>query len=220
MKALELITSRQSCRAFKADPIPGPVLKEILDAAGNSPSYTNTQPWEAAVVTGAGRDRLSRLLLQLAETRAPVSPDIPIPENWPPQLQERAQEHGARRLATLGVARDDKEGREELRLMNYNFYGAPCAVFLFMDPGLGEWSLYDMGLFTQNLVLAAHSLGVSTCIQASVTHYAKEIKAFLGLAGEKKLLSCIALGYPDGNARLNEYRSQKKKPAEFVSQHS
>ena len=127
-----------------------------------------------------------------------------------------SREHGARRLSTLGLARDDAEGREKLRLMNFEFYGAPCAVFLFTDGSLGEWSIYDMGLFTQNLILAAHSIGVESCLQASVTNFAPEIKKFLGLAESKKLVICISLGYPDENAVLNTYRSIKQKPDEFT----
>ncbi len=219
MDVLEMILNRQSCRAFKSDPIPGDVMQRILDAARNSPSYTNTQPWEVAVVTGQKKDELSQRLVELVKTDAPVSPDVPIPSEWPTRMVQRQQEHGARRLNTLGVARGDQEGRDRLKLMNYEFYGAPCAVFLCMEKSLGEWSLYDMGLFTQNLILAAHFLGVESCIQASVTHYAKEIKGFLGIPEEKRLLSCISMGYPDLEAKLNAYRSVKSDPKEFVSFH-
>ena len=216
MEGLQIITTRQSCRAFKGDPIPGDIMQKILAAAGNSPSYTNTQPWEVAVVTGQKKDKLAAELLKLAKAKAPARPDIPHPSGWPSRMEERKGEHGARRLNALGVDRGDKEGREKLRLMNYEFYGAPCAVFLFMEGTLGEWSVYDMGLFTQNLILAAHSLGVESCIQASVTDYAGEIKEFLGISENKKLLACISMGYPDGDAALNTYRSQKISLDDFV----
>jgi len=152
----------------------------------------------------------------LARVNAPTGPDLPMPKAWPAALEKRAQEHGARRLDTLGVAREDKETREKLRLMNFEFYGAPCVVFLFIDGSLGEWSIFDMGLFAQNLILAAHSLGVEACLQASVTNYAVEIRKFLGIAESKKLVICISLGYPDEKAKLNTYRSLKQKPDEFT----
>jgi nitroreductase len=100
--------------------------------------------------------------------------------------------------------------------MNFEFYGAPCAILLFMDGSLGEWSIFDMGLFTQNLILVAHSLGVESCLQASVTNYAREIKEFLVMAESKKLVVCISIGYPDDKAKLNTYRSLKQKPDEFT----
>jgi len=216
MEILEGIKTRQSIRAFRSNPITRDVMKKILQAVNNSPSYTNTQPWEVVVVSGEKKNELSRRLLKLARAKAPTSPDLPIPKGWPPTLEERSREHGARRLSTLGMAREDEEGREKLRLMNFEFYGAPCAVFLFIDGSLGEWSIFDMGLFAQNLILAAHSLGVESCLQASVTNYALEIKKFLGIAESKKLVICISMGYRDEKAKLNTYRSLKQKPDEFT----
>ncbi len=216
MEIMEGIKTRQSIRAFKADPVTREVMKKILQAASNSPSYTNTQPWEVAVVSGRKKDELSRKLLELARAKAPTSRGLPLPKAWPQALEERAREHGARRLSTIGVARNDEAGREKLRLMNFEFYGAPCAAFLFMDGSLGEWSIFDMGLFTENLILAAHSLGVGSCLQASVTDYALEIKEFFGIAESKKLVICISLGYPDEKDKLNTYRSLKREPDQFM----
>jgi len=216
METLEAIETRRSSRAFRPDPIPGDVMKKILQAVSASPSYTNTQPWEVVVVSGQKRNALAEKLLNLATVKAPTSPDLPIPKGWPAAMDERSREHGARRLSTLGLARDDGGGREKLRLMNFEFYGAPCAVFLFIDGPLGEWSIFDMGLFAQNLILAAHSLGVGSCLQASVTNYAQEIKKFLGIEESKKLVVCIALGYQDEKAVLNTYRSIKQRSDEFT----
>jgi len=216
MEILEGIKTRQSIRAFKPNPIARDVMEKILQAVSNSPSYTNTQPWEVVVVSGKKKNELGRKLLELARAKAPTSRDLPTPKGWPPTLEERSRAHGAHRLGALGVARDDVEGREKLRLMNFEFYGAPCAVFLFMDGSLEEWSIFDLGLFTQNLILAAHSLGVESCLQASVTDYALEIKKFLGIAESKKLVIGISLGYPDEKAKLNTYHSLKQKPDEFT----
>jgi len=216
METLEAIETRRSTRSFRPDPIPGDIMKKLLQAASKSPSYTNTQPWEVVVVSGQKRNELAEKLLTLATAKAPTCADLPIPKGWPAAIDERAREHGARRLSTLGLARDDVEGREKLRLMNFEFYGAPCAVFLFMDGPLGEWSIFDMGLFAENLILAAHSLGVESCLQASVTNYAPEIKKFLGIAESKKMVICIALGYPNENAVLNTYSGIKQKPDAFT----
>lgn len=216
MEILEGIKTRQSIRAFKPNPITQDVMRKILQEASTSPSYTNTQPWEVVVVSGKKKDELSRKLLELARAKASTNPDLPMQKGWPAALEQRSREHGVRRLNTLGMARDDEAGREKLRLMNFEFYGAPCAVFLFIDGALGEWSIFDMGIFSQTLILAAHSLGVESCLQASVTNYAPEIKKFLGIGGSKKLVICISLGYPDETAKLNTYRSLKQKPDEFT----
>ncbi len=219
MEILEGIKTRRSIRAFKPKPVTQGVMKKILQAVSNSPSYANTQPWEVILVSGKKKDELSRMLLELAKAKAPTSPDLPMPKSWPPALEERFREQQARRLSKLGVARDDEEGREKLRLRNFEFYGAPCAVLLFMDSSLGEWSIFDMGLFAQNLILTAHSLGVESCLQASVTNYAPEIKKFLEIPEDKKLVICISLGYPEEKTKINTYRSLKQKPDEFTKRY-
>src|SRR4030042_4306408 len=211
MEITEGIKTRQSIRGFKPNPITRDVMEKILQAASNSPSYTNTQPWEVVVVSGKKKNELSLKLLELVRAKTPTSPDLPRPKGWPKGMEERSREHGARRLSTLGVARDNEEEREKLSLMNFEFYGAPCAVFLFIDGSLGEWSIFDMGLFAQNLILAAHALGVESCLQASVTTYALELNKYLSIAESKKMVICISMGYPDEKAELNTYPSIKKK---------
>ena len=216
MDLIEGIETRRSIRAFKDTPIPEETLNKILKVAANSPSFTNTQPWEVAVVCGEKKEDLSKIIYDLASKKAETRPDLPRPTGWPPEHEARSRDHGKLRLAALGVKRDDETEREKLSLMNFEFYGGPCAILLFMDGSLNEWSIFDMGLFAQNLILAAHSFGVESCLQASVTNYAREIKKFLGLKESKKLLICISLGYPDNEAKLNTYRAIKQKPEEFT----
>jgi nitroreductase len=216
VEILNCIKTRRSFRAFQSKRIPKSIMNKILRAASLSPSYTNTQPWEVVVVSGKTKDELQKILVKLAKDKAPTKPDMPTPKGWPAGLEERSRQHGARRFAALGIARDDVAGREEMRLRNFEFYGAPCAVLLFMDAALGEWSVFDMGLFTQNLILAAHGLGVESCLQASVTGYAPQVKKFLGIAETKKLVICISLGYPDDKAPVNAYKSLKLKADQFT----
>lgn len=216
MELLEGIETRRSFRAFKSTPIPEEIMTKILKATSNSPSYTNTQPWEVAVVSGNKREELSKILYQLADSEATSNPDLPLPETWPPELETRSKEHGARRFRVLGIERENEQQRKELRLMNFEFYGAPCVLFLFMDRTLGSWSIFDMGLFVQNLILAAHSFGLGSCLQAALADYPDAIRQFLGMPETKQLVIGISIGYPDHEARINSYRSVKLSPDEFV----
>ncbi len=216
MELLQGIESRRSVRGFVDTPVPEETLRRILQAANHSPSYTNTQPWEVAVVAGARRDALSELLLDLARTGTPSSSELPAPAQWPVDLASRAGEHNARRFRVLEVERDDAGARNELRLMNYSFFGAPCVLFLFMDSTLSEWSSFDMGLFAQSIALAAHDLGLGTCLQASLTHYPGAVRQFLGLPPSMRLMLGISLGYADPAAKLNRYQSARKPLDDFV----
>ncbi|MFC2043862.1 nitroreductase family protein [Chloroflexota bacterium] len=53
------IQTRKSFRSLKSTPIHAEMMRRIMEAAGRSPSYTNTQPWEVAVVSGKKKDELS-----------------------------------------------------------------------------------------------------------------------------------------------------------------
>ena len=209
MELLEGIKTRKSYRVFKTTPVPEETMRDILRAAMRSPSSSNTQPWEVAVVSGKKRDELSKKLTELAKAGTVSNHDMPTPATWPPELDKRFKEHSERRYLTLGIERGDTQRRQEVNLLNYDFYGAPCALFLFIDKALTSSSLYDMGLFTQTILLAAHSFGLGTCLQASVTGYPDAIRDVLGIPNSKLLVIGIAIGYPDMDAQFNTYQSNR-----------
>lgn len=209
MELLEGIQTRRSTRAFKSTPIPEETIRKVLQAAGQSPSYTNTQPWEVAVVTGKKRDELSQRIYDLSNAGAKPNPDMTPVQGWPPEMERRSMEHAARRCDTVGVKREDKAGRKEMTLANFKFYGAPCALFLFMDRSLGTWSIFDMGLFAQSICLAAHSFGLGSCLQAQLNTYPDVVRECLGLPQTKRLIIGISMGYPDLDASINTYRSSR-----------
>jgi nitroreductase len=216
MELLEGIETRRSFRAFKPAPVSRETMEKILKAAGRSPSYTNTQPWEVAVVTGKKKDELSKVLYKIADSDAAPSPEIPAQKIWPAALEKRSREHGARRFAALGIERENAQQRKDLRLANFKFYGAPCVLFLFIDRTLSAYSIYDMGLFSQTLILAAHSLGVESCLQAAIAGYPDAVRDVLGIPKTKLLVIGISMGYPDNDAPINSYKSARMGTDEFA----
>ena len=219
MDLLQGINSRQSIRGFKSTPVPEILLREVLQAAGRSPSYKNTQPWEVSIVSGAKRDALAQVLFKLASDNTPPNYDFPAPESWPAALDFRSKDHGTRRFKALGIGRDDQTLRNDLRLQNFKFFGAPCAAFFFMDASLEHWSTLDMGLFLQSFTLAAHGAGLGTCMQASVSGYPDAIRQCLQIPSSKKLIVSMSLGYPDMTAPINSYQSTRVDIDEFTTWH-
>ena len=217
MNVLEAIASRRSIRGFKPDPVPRQTIQKIVELAGRSASFTNTQPWEVAIVTGATRDLLSDRLHEAAASGVPGHSQVPYPKTWPEAAAQRSKIHNIKRFEALGIARDDTERREQLRLANFKFFGAPCAMFIFMDEDFGPWSTMDMGIFLQSLSLAAIGHGLGTCFQASLSNYPEIVKETLGIAPSKKLLVGLSLGHPDPDAPLNAYRSSRMPLDEFAT---
>ena len=60
---------------------------------------------------------------------------------------------------------------------------------------LGDWLMYDLGILTQTLCLAAHSLGLGSVIVGAFDH--KAVKDILKVPEGYELVSLIPMGYPD-----------------------
>jgi len=216
MDAIECIKTRMSIRKFIPGPVPEDIIMSIIDTAKWSPSYKNSQPWEVVVLSGAKKDELSGLLIGMLEKGEKPAPDIPEPAGWPQEVEARINEHMTRRSKHFGVDISDPEVLKRAKIANFRFYGAPHGLFLFQDASLPLWSLFDIGLFAQSLMLAAHAHGIGTVPQAFLIDYSAEIKDFFGITDSKRLVLGISLGYPDINNRANSYKSSRVEMDEIV----
>ncbi len=99
---------------------------------------------------------------------------------------------------------------------NFRFYGAPHVLYLYQDAALPEWSIFDMGLFAQTLMLAAHAKGVGTVPQAFVIDYSDVVKKFLGLTEGKRLVLGMSVGYPDAESHVNKFDSARVSTDEML----
>ena len=216
MNAIECITGRQSIRAFRPDPVPRELLLEVIDCARWAPSYKNTQPWEVAILSGDKKAALSELLLKKLENREPITPDLETPKSWPEAEQKRINHLIQSRQEATGIDLSAPKNVLRSKKANFRFYNAPHGIFLFQDKALTEWSLFDLGLFAQNLMLSAHAKGLGSVPQAFLTDYAKEVKEFLGLPESKRLVLGISIGYPDSEAPANALRSDRSDASELI----
>lgn len=216
MDAIECIRTRMSIRKFKTEPVPKETLLSIVETAQRSPSYKNSQPWEVAIVSGERKEALSKALVDLIEKDTPPSPDIPEPVSWPPHIEQRMAEHMKKRSETFGFNLADPELLRKSKIANSRFYGAPHGIFLFQDSSLPTWSIFDMGLFAQSLMLAANAHGIGTVPQAFLTDYPATVKELLEIPDSKRLILGISAGYPDWEDRANSYRSQRVDVSEMV----
>ena len=220
MELIEGIETRRSVRAFKATPVPRNILEKILKVAQSSPSAINSQPWEVAVVTGKKKEELSRILCSLAESNVASSPDLQPNRSWPEELEKRIHEHREARFESSRIDLEDEKQKKQFRLLNYQFYGAPCAIYLLMDRELLISAVFDLGLFAQSLILAAHSYGLGSCLQLSLSSYADNIHEFLQIPKTKRLVIGISIGYPDMKASINSFKSTRIKLEDFVHWYS
>lgn len=216
MDPIECIKTRMSIRKFKPEPVSKEVLMSVFDTAKWSPSYKNTQPWEAVIVSGSKKDELSKRLMDVFEKGEKPVPDIPEPESWPSHIDMRIKDLFRKRSERFGIDFSDPEVGRRSKIANFRFYGAPHGIFLFQDASLPLWSLFDMGLFAQSLMLAAHANGLGTVPQAFLTDYSSVVKEFLGIPDSKRLVLGISIGYPDLEDKANSFRTDRIDVNEIV----
>jgi nitroreductase len=217
MDAIECIKKRMSIRAFKPERVPKDILMEVVNIAKWSPSYKNSQPWEVIILSGAKKEALSKMMVELLKKGVEPAPDLPRPQFWPSAEEARINHLYKTRAEATGIDLKDPEVVRKSKEANFNFYYAPHAIYLFQDSSLTLWSLFDIGLFAQSLMLAAHAKGLGTVPQAFSTDYAKQIKNFLSIPETKRLVIGISIGYPDLESPINKFRTDRVETEKLVS---
>jgi nitroreductase len=214
----EALATRMSCRAFLPTPVPEATVRAILDAAKQSPSGGNLQPWRVYVLSGEPLKEF----LALIRGKLPTNPhgdgseyDIYPTALWEPYRSRRFK-CGEDMYATIGVARDDKFGRLLQFARNFEFFGAPVGLFFCLDRRMGppQWS--DLGMYMQSVMLLAREHGLHTCAQEAWSVWYRTVGEFLRLPAELMLFSGMALGYRDEAAAINQLRTDRAPLEEFA----
>lgn len=216
MDAIDCIRGRMSIRSFKSEAVPRELLQEVVSVAQQSPSYKNSQPWEVLILSGAIKEALSKMMLDLYEQGEEPAPDLPTPRSWPAAEEARIAHLYRTRTEATGIDLNDPEIVRKSKKANFRFYNAPHAIYLFQDASLTAWSLFDLGLFAQSLMLAAHARGIGTVPQAFATDYARQIKSFLFIAETKRLVIGLSVGYPDEGSPANKLRTDRAATEEIL----
>ncbi len=202
----EAVSTRRSIRAFLDTPVDDEVVAELLRKASRAPSGGNLQPWRVYVV-GSGAMADFQGYLGSREIEQPGY-DIYPPSLWEPYRTNRFT-IGEQMYALLGIEREDKAARLARMAENYRFFGAPAAIFCFIDVNMGppQWS--DLGMFLQTFMLLATEAGLSTCPQESWTMWSEAVGEYVGAAEEELLFCGVAIGYADPDAPVNTLVSER-----------
>ncbi len=216
MDLTEAILARKSIRAYKPDPVPRKVLKELMEVALHAPSFANTQPWEFTIIGGQVMTHLKQALAEKFQSGAKFNHDMPWPE-FPEVYRNRSREIGLGLYAALGIGREDKQKRQDWTIQGMKFFDAPNAIIFYIDKALNAWSILDVGLLVQTTMLAAQHYELGTCPQAAVVGYPEVIRNVLGIPDSKMLVVGMAIGYPDWNHPANKFRSKREPLDTFVA---
>lgn len=168
---LQAIRTRRSVRSYEDLHIPRDIIEVIIEAGNQAPSSLNSQPWRFVVVEDK---KVKKKLLRAARP------------------------HAKGILETL-KAKDPERYEERMKrfeeLEDPVYYSAPVVLFVI---GHGRYADHSCPLACENMMLAAHSLGLGSCwvgFGSMVTEDA-EILDILELKEDEKIFGPIILGYP------------------------
>lgn len=165
---MEALYRRRAIRRYTDEEISDATLMTLLRAATQAPSPLNLQPWAFAVFCGRA---------QLAS------------------FSHRVKEH---LLATLPPVYQLHEHTEHMGDPAYNvFHGAPALIVICAKPH-GYTPSESCALAAQNLMLAAHDLGLATCPVGFVRAWLRlpHIKDELGITGTLDPVFPVVVGHP------------------------
>ncbi len=219
MNVIEALQSRHSVRDFKPDPIDKETILKIAEAATRSPSSSNMQCWEIYVVGGEILERIRREYIARYEQGMPRNTELPgLPhDKVPPALAQRMKQMRTERLKLCGYDPNDPKEMKPFLAPNYKFFGAPVLVILCMDRMLGMWQMFDLGMLSQSIMLAAQEFGIDSIPALSMTGYPDILRQELAISDNLMITIGIALGYVNTDNIANTYRSSRRPINEVVT---
>ena len=217
LSVADAVAARYTCRAFLPKPVELDVVRDLLAQAMRAPSGGNLQPWHIDVLSGESLERFLTGIRGRRESQPRgegVEYDVyprPVPQPW----ESRRFAVGEELYASIGVRREERDRRLAQFFRNYEFFGAPVAMFVSIDRRMGapQWS--DLGMFMQTFMLLASGRGLATCAQEAWAVWGRTVAECLDWPPERMLFSGLAVGFPDEAAPINRWRS-KRAPLEDV----
>jgi nitroreductase len=233
----QILSDRYSCRDFTHEPLEPDLLNKILQDAMQSPSWSNTQPYRLAIAQGDTKDKISAELKRryakaakiqksstIAKLMAYLSGNEGLPKgdfkqalSYPDELQKRRLVTAKGLYSLLGIERHDADKRDHQTGRNFDFFGAPTVIFIFVHDGLGVYSVLDAGILLQSIMLSAESRGVATCSQGALALWRKPLDDHFAIPENYKLLCGISLGYASEH-KVNSYKSLRLEVDELLIQ--
>ena len=208
MDVSEAVDSRKSIRAFLETPVDDLLIKELLEKSSRAASGGNLQPWKIYVINGETMNSFHKFQSEWTE---PETPAYAIyPENLKEPYKTSRYEVADDMYSLLGIAREDKEERFKQVLKNYEFFGAPSALFCFVDRQMGRPQWSDLGMFLQTFMLLAREVGLDTCPQEAWAMKQESVTAFVEAPEELMLFCGMAIGYQDVSEKVNELRTTRR----------
>ena len=172
----------------------------------------NSQPWNFYVVTGEPLERIRQGNTERMLAGVPQSREFRTGNAFTEHHRERQVDVAKQLFAAMGIARDDKEKRQDWVMRGFRQFDAPVCVIVTFDRLLdgSDDAPFDCGAVTNALVNAAWSRGLGTVINSQGIMQSPVVREHAGIAADQVIMKSIALGWPDDSFPANAVVSRRK----------
>lgn len=198
-----ILRTRHSARSFLDKPVEESVIREIIADAALAPSWCNSQPWKAYVITGELAKKVNKTHYEnnVNEAKAwcEVVPPILGPEAWHPEHWENMLKFWKTADVVVPESKDSLGFLDKV-IRNFN---SPAIVYLTVPKDSSAFLAYDVGAFGYGVCLAAHEHGLASIPAYEFVRYPEEVRAVIDIPEDESIFMGIGLGYPD-DSELNQ----------------
>ena len=201
----DVILGRRSIRGYKSDPVPQNLIEEIINLAMRAPSSMNTQPWNFYVITGEPLNRIRAGNTERMVAGVPQSREFRTGQPFTGHHRDRQVGVAKQLFAAMGIARDDKEMRQDWVLRGFRQFDAPVCVIVTYDKELADSddSAFDCGAATTALVNAAWSRGLGCVINSQGIMQSPVVREHASIPDDQVIMKAVAMGWPDPDFPAN-----------------
>ncbi len=215
----EVVLGRKSIRGYLDKPVPRALIEEVLTLAMRSPTSMNTQPWHFHVITGEPLDRIRKGNTENILAGVPDSREFRRGEPFTGVHRDRQVEVAVQLFTEMGIARDDKEKRQDWVLRGFRQFDAPVCVIVTYDKELSgsDDTAFDCGAVTTALVNAAWSKGLGCVINSQGIMQSPVVREHAGIPDDQVIMKAVAMGWPDPDFPANRVYSNRKPVEEAAN---
>ncbi|CUH78170.1 nitroreductase [Tropicibacter naphthalenivorans] len=212
----DLLRARYSCRAYLDTPVPRADIDAALSEAQHVPSWCNSQPWQVIALSQPETQRFANALYDhVAEAKH--QSDIPFPAAYEGIYKTRRSTCGWQLYDAVGIQRGDRAASGAQMRENFRLFGAPHFLLITTPQALGAYGALDCGAYVTAVCLALQARGIGSVPMASTAGFAPFVHDWFDIPEDRAVLCGIALGYPDPDAPVNSFRTDRAEPPEVVT---
>lgn len=184
---IKTIYERRAVRKYTDQTVSKEVIEQLLEAGRMAPSALGKEPWKFYIVTK--KEDLELYSKEIVKIDMKSIPEMGI------KKIAKAIISGITHISTIV---------DFFNVKDAVFHGAPVAIFITALKD-DEWAALDIGMCSQNIMLAAKSIGLETCPVGFATYIEKtEHYSKLQIPASEKVHLAIIVGYGDETPAIHE----------------